>query len=147
MPQLDISTYTPQIFWLIIIFSVMFGVFLGLILPKLSRIFQKRFDTLSHADQQIEKLNEATLQLQKTYEEQRETAIRESQLYIDETLSSVRDAYESKLQSLEKEIQQELQYLQHTHHQQQSDFTDTYKEIIDEAVSKLLEKLGAKRES
>lgn len=147
MPQLDISTYTPQIFWLLIIFAIMFGVFLGLILPKLSSIFQKRFDTLSHADQQIGKLNETALQLQKTYEEQREAAIRESQLYIDQNLAAVRETYENKLQSLEKEIQQELHHLQHTHQQQQSDFDDTYKEIINEAVSKLLEKLGTKYES
>lgn len=147
MPQLDVSTYTPQIFWLLIIFAVMFGVFLGLILPKLSKIFQKRFDTLACADEQIQTLGQKSLHLKKTYEEQREKALHESQLYIDQTLTSIRKTYENKLQSLEEEIQQELQHVQQTHHQQQKDFDVTYKEIIDETVSKLLEKLGAKNES
>lgn len=147
MPQLDISTYTSQIFWLIIIFAIMFGIFLGLILPKLSRIFQRRFDSLTHSNHQIEELNQKTLQLQKKYEDQREQAMKESQLYIDQALAAIREIHESKLQSLEKEMQQELQYLQHTHKQQQNDFNDTYKEIMDEAVFKLLEKLGIKNES
>lgn len=144
MPQLDISTYTPQIFWLLIIFSIMFGVFLGLILPKLSRIFQKRFDRLNQADQQIKELEEEAFQLQKTYEEQKRIAIQESQIYIEDALATIRNSHENKLKILEKEMQQELEYLQQTHKQQQLEFDDTFKEIIEESVDKILEKLGAR---
>lgn len=146
MPQLDISTYTPQIFWLVIIFSIMFGVFLGVFLPKLSSIFQKRFDAIKHANQQIQSLSDTTLQVQKTYDEQKEIAVMDTQHYINETLAKIRDTHENRLQSLEKEIQQELQYLQRTHMQQFKDFDETYKDIINEAVSQILLKLGMKNE-
>lgn len=146
MPQLDISTYTPQIFWLIIIFSIMFGIFLGIILPKLSIIFQKRFDAAKQTDQQIQNLSEVTLQLQKTYDEQKEIAIKDTQLYIDQTLATIREIHENRLQSLEKEIQQELGSLQDTYKQQHKNFDETYKDIINEAVSQVLTKLGLKNE-
>ncbi len=146
MPQLDISTYTSQIFWLIIIFSIMFGVFLGVFLPRLSRIFQKRFDAEKQANQQIQNLSETTLQLQTDYDKQKEIAIKDVQYYIDETLATIRETHENRLQNLEREIQQELQYLQSTHKQQFKDFDETYKDIINEAVSEILVKLGMKNE-
>ncbi len=106
MPQLDTSTYSSQIFWLIIVFSTMFGIFLGVILPKLSNIFQKRINTEKNADQQIQSLSEVILQLQKTYDDQKETSKKEMQFYIEESLAAIRSINENRLQSLEKEIQQ-----------------------------------------
>ena len=144
MPQLDISTYTPQIFWLIIIFSIMFGVFIGVFLPKLSSIFQKRFDSAKHADQQIQNLSEATAQLQKTYDEKKEIALKDPQNYIDEALASIRENHENQLQSLEQDIQQELKLLQKSYKQQHADFDETYKDIINESVIQILNKLGVK---
>jgi len=146
MPQLDTSTYSSQIFWLIIVFSTMFGIFLGVILPKLSSIFQKRFDTEKNADQQIQALSEVTLQLQKTYDDQKEISKKEMQLYIDESLAAIRDIHENRLQSLEKEIQQELHSLQDNNKHQYENFDETYKDIIDEAVSQIIKKLGIKNE-
>lgn len=144
MPQLDISTYTPQIFWLIIIFSIMFGVFIGVFLPKLSSIFQKRFDSAKHADQQIQNLSEATAQLQKPYDEKKEIALKDAQNYIDEALASIRENHENQLQSLEQDIQQELKLLQKSYKQQHADFDETYKDIINESVIQILNKLGVK---
>lgn len=144
MPQLDISTYTPQIFWLIIIFSIMFGVFIGVFLPKLSNIFQRRFDLKKHAEQQIQNLSEATAQLQKTYDEKKEIALKDAQNYIDEALSSIRENHENQLQSLEQDIQQELKLLQKSYKQQHADFDETYKDIINESVIQILNKLGVK---
>ena len=144
MPQLDISTYTPQIFWLIIIFSIMFGVFIGVFLPKLSSIFQKRFDSEKHAEQQIQNLSEATAQLQKAYDEKKEIALKDAQNYIDEALSSIRENHENQLQSLEQDIQQDLKSLQKSYKQQYADFDETYKDIINESVIQILNKLGVK---
>lgn len=146
MPQLDTSTYSSQIFWLIIVFSTMFGIFLGVILPKLSSIFQKRVNTEKHADQQIQSLSEVILQLQKTYDDQKETSKKEMQFYIEESLAAIRSINENRLQSLEKEIQQELHSLQSNNKHQYENFDADYKDIIDEAVSQIIKKLGIKNE-
>lgn len=144
MPQLDISTYTSQIFWLIIIFSIMFGVFIGVFLPKLSSIFQKRFDATKQADHQIQILSETTMQLQKSYDQKKEIALTDTQNYIDESLEKIRESQENRLQSLEREIQQELKSLRGSYKQQHIDFEETYKDIVDEAVTQILTKLGMK---
>ena len=105
MPQLDISTYLPQIFWLSIIFSTMLGVFIGIFLPKLSRIFQKRYDVVEQADDRIESLKDSSLKLRKSYEEQKNEILKNTQDQIDSALASVRDFHEKRLHALETEIQ------------------------------------------
>ncbi len=144
MPQLDISTYIPQVFWLIIIFSIMFGIFVGVFLPKVSSIFQKRFEATRQADHKIQNLSEATKLLQETYEEKKEAAVKDTQDHIDAALASIRETHENRLQSLEREIQQELNRLQSSHTQQYTDFEENYKSIINEAVTQTLTKLGMK---
>lgn len=144
MPQLDVSTYIPQVFWLIILFSVMFGIFIGVFLPKVSSIFQKRFENSRQADQKIQHLTQATKQLQKDYEDKKEAAVKDTQNHIDVTLASIRETHENRFQSLESEIQQELNLLRTNHHQQYADFEENYKNIINEAVTQTLAKLGMK---
>ena len=142
MPQLDVSTYLPQVFWLVIIFSIMFGVFVGVFLPKVSGIFQKRFEVTRQADHKIQRLSEVTKHLQKDYEDKKAAAEKETQDYIDTALTNIRETQENRLQSLEKEIQQELHRLQSSHAQQYVDFEESYKGIISEAVRQTLTKLG-----
>ena len=144
MPQLDVSTYIPQVFWLIILFSVMFGIFIGVFLPKISSIFQKRFENTRQADHKIQHLSEATKQIQKDYEDKKEAAVQDTQNHIDSTLASIRETHENRFQSLEKEIQQELNLLQNSYNQQYADFEENYKGIINEAVTQTLAKLGMK---
>lgn len=144
MPQLDVSTYIPQVFWLIIIFSVMFGIFIGIFLPKISNIFQKRFENTSQADRKIQSLLEATRQLQKEYEDKKESAVKDTQDRIDAVLASIRETHENRLQSLEREIQQELNSIQNNHIQQYVDFEENYRGVINEAVTQTLAKLGMK---
>jgi F-type H+-transporting ATPase subunit b len=142
MPQLDISTYAPQVFWLIIIFSIMLGTFIGVFLPKLSKIFQKRFDQKKHADSEIESLIQATKSLQESYDEKKEAAIKSSHEYLENSLLAINEAHEKRFNSLEKEIQHEMTRLQSTYEQQINNFDENYKDIINEAVDQILYKLG-----
>ena len=55
-----------------------------------------------------------------------------------------RENHENQLQSLEQDIQQELKLLQKSYKQQHADFDETYKDIINESVIQILNKLGVK---
>lgn len=145
MPQLDINTYLPQIFWLSIIFSAMLGLFIGIFLPKLSRIFQKRFDVIEQADDRIENLKDNSLKLRKSYEEQKNDILKNTQDQIDTALANVRDFHEKRLRALETEIQQELSRIRGNHGMQSEEFAESYRDVIDEAVNLTLKKLGMQK--
>jgi F-type H+-transporting ATPase subunit b len=42
MPQLDISTYIPQIFWFLICFAVLYTFVACIILPRITNILKER---------------------------------------------------------------------------------------------------------
>lgn len=145
MPQLDISTYLPQLFWLIVIFSVMLGVFIGLFLPKITRILQKRLDVIDQADRKIENLKISNLSLQKSYETQKNDILKDTQNQIDSALESVKDFHEKRMNALEVEIQQELGRIRNNNGMQTENFAEQYQVIIDEASELILEKLGMQK--
>ena len=142
MPQLDSSTYIPQLFWLIIIFSVMLGIFIGIFLPKISQIFQKRFDVVEQADRNIEKLKESNVNLQQSYNEKKDQILKNTQEQIDSALESVRDFHEKRMNALEAEIQQELSRIRNNHGMQTENFAENYQDIINEATTLILKKIG-----
>lgn len=61
MPQLDFLTYPSQLFWLGVSFLALYLILTFLILPKISRIFKEREETIE------EKINKAS-----TYREEAE---------------------------------------------------------------------------
>lgn len=147
MPQLDISTYLPQLFWLIVIFSIMLGIFIGLFLPRISGIFQKRLESIEQADKKIESLKESNLKLQQDYEKKKSEILRETQNQIDNALDSIRDFHEKRMNALEIEIQQELSRVRNNHGMNSESFAENYQIIIDEASELILEKLGMQKAS
>ena len=49
MPQLDKVTFISQIFWLIVMFVVFYGLIIRVYLPKLAKIMKLRLSTLTYA--------------------------------------------------------------------------------------------------
>lgn len=142
MPQLDITTYFSQVFWLVIIFSVMFGVFIGIFLPKISRIFQKRFDSKKQIDSEVLHLQQSTLHLKNLYEEKKDTALKKAHDFIEHEIAAIKQTHEKRLQELEAEIQTDIKRLQDSHHKLHDNFDELYKEIIKEATMQISATLG-----
>jgi F-type H+-transporting ATPase subunit b len=58
MPQLNPESFSSQIFWLFVTFSILFLVIHFFLLPKLRKIREKREETVSNYLSQTQKLNE-----------------------------------------------------------------------------------------
>ena len=58
MPQLNPESFSSQIFWLFVTFSILFLVIHFFLLPKLKKIREKREETVSNYLSQTQKLNE-----------------------------------------------------------------------------------------
>ena len=78
MPQLDISTFTPQLVWLAIWFVVLYLLMAKLALPRIARAIEarrrRREDDLARAAQLKAEADEASAAYQKTLAEARAQA-------------------------------------------------------------------------
>lgn len=68
LPQLDFSTYTPQIFWLFLTFFVLYLVFKKKTLPDISSVIETRKNKISADLQSAETLTAQAQSVQTTYE-------------------------------------------------------------------------------
>ena len=108
MPQLDFSTFLPQIFWLFISLSFLYIVLSRYALPRVSDVIEERKDIIA---QDIDSAKE--------YSEESEKAIQElnlklseaktsSQNLINKSLQDIKEDSEIKKSSLIKEINNQI---------------------------------------
>ncbi|MBS0272245.1 MAG: hypothetical protein JSR85_06320 [Proteobacteria bacterium] len=76
MPQLDTSTFSSQLFWLVVCFLALYVILSYIALPKISRIFETREETIE------EKINTAS-----TYRERAEDLLAN----YEKTLAEAKD--------------------------------------------------------
>lgn len=58
MPQLDVTTYTSQVFWLFICFSILYLTLKYQIIPKLEQIRQNRWNHIEGAQEEAKLLRD-----------------------------------------------------------------------------------------
>ncbi|XP_022778766.1 uncharacterized protein LOC111320353, partial [Stylophora pistillata] len=56
MPQLDVSTYTSQLFWLAVCFSILYWTLKNHIIPRLHQLLQKRWEHTEGMQEEAEHL-------------------------------------------------------------------------------------------
>lgn len=92
MPQLDVTTYTSQLFWLFICFSFLYLTLKYQIIPKLEQIRQNRWNHIEGAQEEAKLLRNN----KKSIEEQCEIAIKKAKNLALGTIEET--TKESKLQ-------------------------------------------------
>lgn len=115
MPQLDISTYTSQIFWLVISFLTMFFIMSRFIVPKISEVINQRqrkiddyLDSAHEFKMQAEAVidrYEATLEkAEAKANEAMEKARKDMQSFVEQTQKDADERLAKKLEDSEKQI-------------------------------------------
>ena len=108
MPQLDFSTFLPQIFWLFISLSFLYIVLSRYALPRVSDVIEERNDIIA---QDIVSAKEYTAESEKASEELKlklSEAKISSQNLINKSLQEIKEDNEIKKSSLIKEINNEI---------------------------------------
>lgn len=117
MPQLDISTFTPQIIWLIITFGVLYLLMAKLALPRIGSILEQRQNRIEDNLAMAQNLKRESEVDAKSYEtailEAREQARTSTQLAIKEMSeesqrrqSELNDRLVNEVKSAEERIAQ-----------------------------------------
>ena len=108
MPQLDFSTFLPQIFWLFISLSFLYIVLSRYALPRVSDVIEERKDIIA---QDIDSAKEYSEESEKSIEElnlKLSEAKTSSQNLINKSIQDIKEDSEIKKSSLIKEINNEI---------------------------------------
>ena len=108
MPQLDFSTFLPQIFWLFISLSFLYIVLSRYALPRVSDVIEERKDIIAH---DIDSAKDYSVESEKAIEElnlKLSKAKTSSQNLINKSLQGIKEDNEIKKSSLIKEINNEI---------------------------------------
>ncbi len=108
MPQLDFSTFLPQIFWLFISLSFLYIILSRYALPRVSDVIEERKDIIA---QDIDSAKEYSAESEKAIEElnlKLSEAKVSSQNLINKSLQDINEDNEIKKSSLIKEINNEI---------------------------------------
>ena len=79
MPQLDFSTFSNQIFWLVVTLVVIYFVLSRIALPRISGALVERADTITHDLAEAEEIKQRAPEAEKAYEQSLTDARAEAQ--------------------------------------------------------------------
>ena len=106
LPQLDLSTWPTQIFWLIISFSVAYLLMWRLVVPKIVSVLEERHnkmeDDLQRASKAANDAGEARLGLEATLAEARSKANEKTRVATEKIMKKVDKKLEATVAELAK---------------------------------------------
>ena len=108
MPQLDFSTFIPQIFWLFVSLSILYLILSKYALPRVSDVIEERKDIIAH---DIDEAKKFSLNSKKAIEDltlKMSKAKSESQQIVNNALIDVKNKNETKKEKIILEINEEI---------------------------------------
>lgn len=108
MPQLDFSTFLPQIFWLLFSLSILYLILSRYALPRISDVIEERKDIIAH---DIDKAKEYSVDTDKAIEDLNlkiTEARSESQQMINNSILEIKNSNELKKNKLFEDIKSDV---------------------------------------
>ena len=142
MPQLDFSTFLPQIFWLFISLSFLYIVLSRYALPRVSDVIEERKDIIA---QDIDSAKEYSEESKKTTEElnlKLSEAKVSSQNLINKSLQDIKEDNEIKKSSLIKEINNKISEAEGDIKEKKETALDEISSISESLAIEMLENLS-----
>jgi F-type H+-transporting ATPase subunit b len=141
MPQLDVSSFLPQFFWLVLSFGTLYFILSRYCIPKLSSILHERERSISKALATAEKNKSEAAKLKEDYEEIVRMAMQTRESMLSETTREINKMVDHKLAEHELELKiienNTLEKIQEF----QKKSAAQIKEIAKEATAEILENL------
>jgi len=142
MPQLDFSTFLPQIFWLFISLSFLYIILSRYALPRISDVIEERKDIIA---QDIDSAKEYSLESEKATEElnlKLTEAKASSQNFINKSLQDIKEDNEIKKGNFIKEINNEISEAEGAIKEKKENALDEISTISESLAIEMLENLS-----
>lgn len=118
MPQLDVSTYTSQLFWLIICFTVLYFTLKNSIIPRLDQIIKNRWNHIEGAQNKAKEFKKETElfnsqgiiyinKARKLSHEVIDNANKESRIHIAQKRLELSEQFQKRLINFKSKIKEE----------------------------------------
>ena len=104
LPQMDITTFPSQLFWLVITFAILYIFMWRVVIPKLSTTIEERKDKITNDINEAEKFNSEATSILEKYEEQMSSASQSAGDIISESKSQMNEYFENLKLENEKKI-------------------------------------------
>ncbi|MGH6912679.1 MAG: F0F1 ATP synthase subunit B' [Geminicoccaceae bacterium] len=108
MPQIDVSTFASQIFWLILAFAALYWLLSRKALPRVAEILEARQDRIAADLDRAQRLRREAEEALKEYEETLARAHAESQGLLSETLERLEAYAAERLAELDAQLGRQL---------------------------------------
>ena len=108
MPQLNPEFWTAQIFWLVLIFSVLYIINWKIFLPKITDSIENRISRVIHDISETEKLKKTAEKKLDEYNKIIEDSKNEAKKVINENKKKLEKDIKNKKQKFDEEIEKEL---------------------------------------
>lgn len=109
MPQLDISTFSNQIFWLVITLVIIYLVLSKIALPRIASVLSDRQMAISNDLAKAEDLKQAAIDAERAYNLALSEARAEAQTIIDEAKAEIKQELLVATEKADVEIQKKQQ--------------------------------------
>ncbi len=142
MPQLDFSTFLPQIFWLFISLSFLYIVLSRYALPRVSDVIEERKDIIAQDIDSAKKFSSETdLAIEELNMKLSEAKIN-SQSLMNDSLQEIKESNEEKKAILLKEINDDIVAAEAKIQEKKEDSLSEISSVSEDIAIEMLENLS-----
>lgn len=141
MPQLDISTFPSQVFWLVICFGILCFAMVAILIPRMSKIMESRAVELETLKIKTEKLMAQADALTAKNTQNFEDGKHQVHGQISQMMSELAKIRDEKIHAFEDHVHQQTQSLSQKLEADRHEIQAKSKEILPHLVQDILHKL------
>jgi len=109
MPQLEITTYPSQIFWLVVSFLILYLIMSKIIIPKISSVIKSRESEIKNNIHISEQMYKDTEIINNEYEETKKNIENEARGIINHLKETTNKKINNSTELLKKRLEQKLE--------------------------------------
>lgn len=141
LPQLDFTTYTPQIFWLVVIFLVMYLILSKKSLPEISSTIENRKNHIDADLSTAEKLQAEAEEVQSAYEASLDGAREKAAETIGAMEQSIKDKSTAELEAFQKRAEKDIMDIEARIEKAKADAMGNMNDIATEVAADAVQKI------
>ncbi len=141
MPQLDVSTFPSQIFWLVICFAVLCFAMVAFLVPRMAQIMASRAMTLEELRQKADQLAMEANQLSRQNEEHLQAAKVEIHSKINQSMAELAKAKDDKIHEFEAQLHRQINDVQQKLNQHKEEILNSSQQIISHLLEDMYRRL------